>query len=125
MKVNWFLLTPFSVCLSGQRLRKLVLPCLTRCLLKKRRRDDPGTAQTPGRVSIQSLESESSPNISAVTIRQDLRALEDGNLLERTYGGAAVSREKQHDSARTFVSRAFSQTPHRKVAVCGGSSRSC
>lgn len=31
-------------------------------------------------------------SVSAVTIRQDLRALEDGGLLERTYGGA-VRRE--------------------------------
>ncbi len=43
-----------------------------------------------GRVSVKALSE--LMNVSAVTIRQDLRALEDSGLLERTYGGA-VSRE--------------------------------
>lgn len=43
-----------------------------------------------GRVSVKALSELMS--VSAVTIRQDLRALEDGGLLERTYGGA-VTRE--------------------------------
>jgi DeoR/GlpR family transcriptional regulator of sugar metabolism len=43
-----------------------------------------------GRVSVKALSE--LMNVSAVTIRQDLRALEDVGLLERTYGGA-VTRE--------------------------------
>lgn len=43
-----------------------------------------------GRVSVKSLSD--LMRVSAVTIRQDLRALEDSGLLERTYGGA-VRRE--------------------------------
>ena len=39
-----------------------------------------------GRVSVKALSA--LMNVSAVTIRQDLRALEEGGLLERTYGGA-------------------------------------
>jgi DeoR/GlpR family transcriptional regulator of sugar metabolism len=39
-----------------------------------------------GRVSVAELSA--SMHVSAVTIRQDLRALEDEGLLERTYGGA-------------------------------------
>lgn len=42
-----------------------------------------------GRVSVKALSE--AMNVSTVTIRQDLRALEDSGLLERTYGGA-VSR---------------------------------
>ncbi|MCC6801766.1 MAG: DeoR/GlpR transcriptional regulator [Anaerolineae bacterium] len=43
-----------------------------------------------GRVSVKTLSA--AMNVSAVTIRQDLRALEEFGLLERTYGGA-VRRE--------------------------------
>jgi DeoR family fructose operon transcriptional repressor len=42
--------------------------------------------QRQGRVSVHELSD--AMQVSAVTIRQDLRALEDEGLLERTYGGA-------------------------------------
>jgi DeoR family fructose operon transcriptional repressor len=42
--------------------------------------------QQQGRVSVQELSD--TMQVSAVTIRQDLRALEEEGLLERTYGGA-------------------------------------
>jgi len=42
--------------------------------------------QTEGRVSVRKLSAEL--HVSEVTIRQDLRALEDHGLLDRTYGGA-------------------------------------
>ena len=41
-----------------------------------------------GRVSVNELSE--AMHVSAVTIRQDLRALEESHLLERTYGGALV-----------------------------------
>lgn len=41
-----------------------------------------------GRVSVKSLSEKL--NVSEVTIRQDLRALEDEGILERTYGGAML-----------------------------------
>jgi DeoR/GlpR family transcriptional regulator of sugar metabolism len=41
-----------------------------------------------GRVSVNELSE--AMRVSAVTIRQDLRALEESQLLERTYGGAVV-----------------------------------
>jgi DeoR family fructose operon transcriptional repressor len=48
--------------------------------------------QAEGRVSVRKLSEEL--HVSEVTIRQDLRALEDHGLLDRTYGGA-VRRETQ------------------------------
>jgi DeoR/GlpR family transcriptional regulator of sugar metabolism len=48
-----------------------------------------------GRVSVRALSE--TLNVSAVTIRQDLRALEETGLLERTYGGAV--RKIQDSSA--------------------------
>lgn len=47
-----------------------------------------------GRVSVKELSD--SMNVSTVTIRHDLRALEDDGLLERTYGGAV---RKQADGS--------------------------
>ncbi len=41
-----------------------------------------------GRVSVNELSQ--TMRVSAVTIRQDLRALEESHLLERTYGGAVI-----------------------------------
>jgi DeoR/GlpR family transcriptional regulator of sugar metabolism len=41
-----------------------------------------------GRVSVNELSE--AMQVSAVTIRQDLRALEEGQLLKRTYGGAVI-----------------------------------
>ncbi|MBC8099772.1 MAG: DeoR/GlpR transcriptional regulator [Armatimonadetes bacterium] len=54
--------------------------------LEERRRTILDNLERFGRVSVKALSEQLS--VSAVTIRQDLRALEDEGLLERTYGGA-------------------------------------
>jgi DeoR/GlpR family transcriptional regulator of sugar metabolism len=56
--------------------------------LEERRRAILDDLTKNGRVSVKSLSEQL--GVSAVTIRQDLRALEDEGLLERTYGGAVV-----------------------------------
>jgi len=58
--------------------------------VEERRRIILDQLKQQGRVSVKMLSE--LMNVSAVTIRQDLRALEDNGLLERTYGGA-VRRE--------------------------------
>ena len=58
--------------------------------VEERRRVILDQLKEQGRVSVKDLSALMS--VSAVTIRQDLRALEDVGLLERTYGGA-VRRE--------------------------------
>jgi DeoR family fructose operon transcriptional repressor len=58
--------------------------------VEERRRVILDQLKEQGRVSVKDLSE--AMNVSAVTIRQDLRALEEGGLLERTYGGA-VRRE--------------------------------
>lgn len=58
--------------------------------VEERRRVILDQLKEQGRVSVKDLSE--TMNVSAVTIRQDLRALEEGGLLERTYGGA-VRRE--------------------------------
>ncbi|HEX2622954.1 MAG TPA: DeoR/GlpR family DNA-binding transcription regulator, partial [Phototrophicaceae bacterium] len=73
-----------------------------------------------GRVSVKTLTEQL--NVSAVTIRQDLRALEDEGLLERTYGGAVMrttsplmpqvpelsfdNRRKKHHAEKQAIARA-------------------
>ncbi len=54
--------------------------------VEERRRVILEQLKAQGRVSVKDLSA--LMQVSAVTIRQDLRALEDGGLLERTYGGA-------------------------------------
>ncbi len=56
--------------------------------LEERRRTILDDLRKYGRVSVKELSDKL--NVSAVTIRQDLRALEDEGLLERTYGGAML-----------------------------------
>ena len=58
--------------------------------VEERRRVILDQLKAQGRVSVKDLSA--LMNVSAVTIRQDLRSLEDVGLLERTYGGA-VRRE--------------------------------
>lgn len=60
--------------------------------VEERRRIILDQLQQQGRVLVKDLSDAMA--VSAVTIRQDLRALEDEGLLERTYGGA-VQRELQ------------------------------
>jgi DeoR/GlpR family transcriptional regulator of sugar metabolism len=54
--------------------------------VEERRRVILNQLQQHGRVSVKELSD--AMHVSAVTIRQDLRALEEEGLLERTYGGA-------------------------------------
>lgn len=56
--------------------------------LEERRRLIMDHLRLHGRVSVKALSEKL--NVSAVTIRQDLRALEEAGLLERTYGGAVL-----------------------------------
>lgn len=56
--------------------------------LEERRRAILQTLEKEGRVSVKDLSD--SLKVSAVTIRQDLRALEAEGYLERTYGGAVM-----------------------------------
>ncbi len=58
--------------------------------LEERRRKIVEYLQREGRVFVKELSE--SLQVSAVTIRQDLKALEDERLLERTYGGAVLPR---------------------------------
>jgi DeoR family fructose operon transcriptional repressor len=63
--------------------------------VEERRRAILNRLRQNGRVSVRALSDEM--RVSTVTIRQDLRALEEEGLLERTYGGA-VSRQDETDS---------------------------
>src|SRR5690606_9692772 len=56
-----------------------------------------------GRVSVNELSKRLL--VSAVTIRHDLRALEDDKLLERTHGGAVLPRRKPVTPELTFDAR--------------------
>jgi DeoR/GlpR family transcriptional regulator of sugar metabolism len=56
--------------------------------LEERRRAILESLEKNGRVSVNTLSEQL--GVSAVTIRQDLRALEEEGLLERTYGGAVL-----------------------------------
>lgn len=57
--------------------------------LEERRRAILQRLEAEGRVTVRDLST--AMRVSAVTIRQDLRALEELGLLERTYGGAVAS----------------------------------
>jgi DeoR/GlpR family transcriptional regulator of sugar metabolism len=63
-----------------------------------------------GRVSVNILSEEM--GVSSVTIRQDLRALEQAGLLKRTYGGAI--RRAGYRQSQTIVSSAG-----QIAAACG------
>jgi DeoR/GlpR family transcriptional regulator of sugar metabolism len=76
--------------------------------LEERRRAILDDLTRNGRVSVKSLSVQL--GVSAVTIRQDLRALEDEGLLERTYGGAVVKQIAPAFSGTT----AFAITPYLK-----------
>lgn len=58
--------------------------------MEERRRHILEQLHIQGRVSVKDLSNQLA--VSAVTIRQDLRALEGENLLERTHGGAVLPR---------------------------------
>jgi DeoR/GlpR family transcriptional regulator of sugar metabolism len=71
--------------------------------LEERRRAIMEELKLRGRVSVKSLSAQM--NVSAVTIRQDLRALEKDGLLERTYGGAVLGLHQGVLSELSFDTR--------------------
>ncbi len=78
--------------------------------LEERRRVILDDLNKNGRVSVKSLSERL--RVSAVTIRQDLRALEDEGLLERTYGGAV---SKQYSSMLGGISELSFEVRRRKA----------
>ena len=71
--------------------------------LEERRRAIMDELHQEGRVSVKRLSARM--NVSAVTIRQDLRALEKDGLLERTYGGAVLGLRQSTLSELSFDTR--------------------
>lgn len=71
--------------------------------MEERRRSIVEKLQEVGRVSVNELSEWLS--VSAVTIRQDLRALEEENLLERTHGGAMLPRGSALSAELSFEVR--------------------
>ncbi|MBZ0292885.1 MAG: DeoR/GlpR family DNA-binding transcription regulator [Anaerolineae bacterium] len=64
--------------------------------VEERRRAILNRLKQNGRVSVRALSDEM--NVSTVTIRQDLRVLEEEGLLERTYGGAVPRQPGSEES---------------------------
>lgn len=81
--------------------------------VEERRRIILDQLQQHGRVSVAELSE--AMRVSAVTIRQDLRALEDEGLLDRTYGGA-VSRTSPTLPELSFNIR-MGKRQHEKAAI--------
>ncbi len=92
---------------------------LNNLFLQERRQLILDDLRRDGRVSVKSLSEKL--NVSEVTIRQDLRALEDEGILERTYGGAMLRipsttaaelsfdiRRRKHKGAKDNIGRAAS-----------------
>ncbi|MBN1563993.1 MAG: DeoR/GlpR transcriptional regulator [Anaerolineae bacterium] len=71
--------------------------------LEERRRAILNQLDQQGRVTVKELSKDL--QVSAVTIRQDLRALETRGLLERTYGGAVARIEKAPLQELSFTVR--------------------
>ncbi|MCK6581140.1 MAG: DeoR/GlpR family DNA-binding transcription regulator [Anaerolineae bacterium] len=71
--------------------------------VEERRRLILDSLRQDGRVSVKGLSQKL--RVSAVTIRQDLRALEDEGLLERTYGGAVPHESQINLPELSFQSR--------------------
>ncbi len=71
--------------------------------MTERRRTILEALQEQGRVSVSELSRRL--QVSAVTIRQDLRALEEERLLERTHGGAIMPRKRSVTPELTFEVR--------------------
>lgn len=81
--------------------------------VEERRRIILDQLQQHGRVSVAELSE--AMQVSAVTIRQDLRALEEEGLLDRTYGGA-VSRSSSALPELSFHIR-MGKRQHEKAAI--------
>ena len=82
--------------------------------VEERRRVILGQLKEQGRVSVKNLSA--AMNVSAVTIRQDLRALEEVGLLERTYGGA-VRRESTSVAPEMSFHVRVGKLRHEKEAI--------
>jgi DeoR/GlpR family transcriptional regulator of sugar metabolism len=83
--------------------------------LEERRRRILETLKAHGRVSVAELSA--SMNVSAVTIRQDMKALEEEGLLERTHGGAVEIQSKANTDERelSFDIRRNKQTEEKDL----------
>lgn len=68
--------------------------------MEERRRNILSELDQHGRVSVKALSDKL--NVSEVTIRQDLRALAEGNLLERTHGGAVLPSHRRYTPELSF-----------------------
>lgn len=68
--------------------------------MTERRRTILDVLREQGRVSVNELSERL--RVSAVTVRQDLRALDEENLLERTHGGAVLPRRRTATPELTF-----------------------
>ena len=79
--------------------------------LAERRRVIMEQLKREGRVSVKDLSS--LLNVSAVTIRQDLRSLEEEGVLERTHGGAVLPQAKPSGPELSFDIRLRSKTSEK------------
>jgi DeoR/GlpR family transcriptional regulator of sugar metabolism len=82
--------------------------------LEERRRAILSQLKQQGRVTVKALSQ--NLQVSAVTIRQDLRALEEEGLLERTYGGAVAPVERALLQELSFTVRQ-SKRHDQKAAI--------
>lgn len=71
--------------------------------LEERRRGILAQLQRKGRVAVKRLSEDF--NVSEVTIRLDLRALEAENLVKRTHGGAVLPQGRDHSLELSFDAR--------------------
>ena len=81
--------------------------------LEERRRAILNELKQHGRVSVKNLSAQM--NVSAVTIRQDLRALEKEGFLERTYGGAVLGLHQGGLSELSFDTRQLKSREEKRA----------
>lgn len=83
--------------------------------VEERRRHILEQIRQQGRVFVKDLSD--ALNVSTVTIRQDLRALEDDGLLERTYGGAVQRASSAYNSPELSFDIRQSKSVGAKAAI--------
>jgi DeoR/GlpR family transcriptional regulator of sugar metabolism len=81
--------------------------------LEERRRAILEQLRLEGRVAVKDLSAKM--RVSAVTIRQDLRALEEAGLLERTYGGAVFRAGQLNLEELSFNARQLRNRPQKEA----------
>jgi DeoR/GlpR family transcriptional regulator of sugar metabolism len=81
--------------------------------LEERRRAILERLKLEGRVAVKDLSERM--QVSAVTIRQDLRALEEAGLLERTYGGAVFRSGQLNLQELSFNARQLKHRPQKEA----------